>query len=185
MKFLMFILIPVVAMAMNFNIVDSAAVAKNFDKIKHLKKRVENVTEQMDQGIFNFKGQKPVEMRKPSPAPAPAPVLVHPDELFKKQPDQKIISYRYIDDGKYITKKDFNKIIDSLVIEFKYAFEISGKRSEELEKIVSELTDQSKRNYDRWKDIIDVIKGGSLAALLTSIAGVLTAFGYFFKKRKK
>ena len=185
MKIAMYVLIPVVAMSMDFNLIDSASVANNMKKVKHLRQRAENITQQVDQSVMDrFKGKKPVEMRAPSP-PASAPVLVHPDELFKNPPVKKIISYKYIDDGKYLTKKDFNKIIDSLVLEFKFAFDMSNERSEELQKIISELTDQSQKHNNRWQDIIDLIKSGSLAALITAIGGLLAAAGWIFKRRKK
>ena len=154
---------------------------------KHLKNRVQSVTDMMNSGIIEDFVQHQDRVRSGKEAVAPAttavpdqnPVLTPPQQLFQQAP-RPVISYTYSDNNKYVSKKDFNKVVDSLTQKFSGALKEIYNELDNVNDINKQLLIQSQGNQDRWEFAKTFVGGGGLTALLTA----LTSLAVVLRRKK-
>ena len=176
----MVILIPCICFGgFNLRSVDSLYNAKKQDQMEALEARSQTITRTSGRNIIDhLKGYIIDDTPKQQVA------LTPPDELFKpavaEPARHRSVKYNYASTGNYLTKKDFNTIIDSMTQEFSKAIRQTEDEIASLNKVCVELLNQSESSNDRWENIMDLISGGSLTALLTAIGGLIVVL-----RRKK
>jgi len=153
---------------------DSASIADRFHRVKKLKQNAQRITRNIDQSVV----QSLVSDPKPVAKAEPKPVLVPPEVLFDKP--RKVVSYSYSNDGRYVTKKDLNSLVDSLTSEFRVSLKIVNQELDQLQEVANIVLDQNEKQNQKQNDLYAWFTGGGLTALITA----LTGFFLLFKRRK-
>jgi len=151
---------------------DSASIADRFYRVKELKQNAQRITRNIEQGMVQSLVSDPVAKA------APKPVLVPPEVLFDKP--RKVVSYNYSNDGRYVTKKDLNGLVDSLTSEFRASLKIVNQELDQLQEVANIVLDQNEKQNQKQNDLYAWITGGGCTALITA----LTGFFLLFKRRK-